>query len=78
MIGAPRCGPVPYDRPRLVSCALSQDIRINGLLHPIVVHRGQIVDGRLLACRERDIEPRFVESADAGEKSLGICGAVDL
>lgn len=42
---------------------LAADIRANGLLHPIAVHEGQLVDGRnrLLACREAGIEPRFAE-----------------
>jgi hypothetical protein len=42
---------------------LAADIEANGLLHAIVLHEGQIVDGRnrLLACREAGVEPRFVE-----------------
>jgi hypothetical protein len=42
---------------------LAADIRANGLLHPIAVHEGQLVDGRnrLLACREAGVEPRFAE-----------------
>jgi hypothetical protein len=42
---------------------LSRDIETNGLLYPIVVHEGQIVDGkaRLLACQDTGTEPRFIE-----------------
>ena len=42
---------------------LEQDIMDNGLVNPIVVHNGQLVDGRnrLLACREARVEPRFVQ-----------------
>jgi hypothetical protein len=42
---------------------LAADIKSNGLLSAIVLHEGQIVDGRnrLLACREAGVEPRFVE-----------------
>ncbi len=40
-----------------------EDIRQNGLIEAIVIHDGQIVDGRqrLLACREVGQEPRFIE-----------------
>jgi hypothetical protein len=42
---------------------LGDDIRANGLVHPIVVHEGQIVDGRnrLLACKDVGVEPRYIE-----------------
>jgi len=42
---------------------LQCDIEQNGLLNPIVVHEGQIVDGRnrLLACRQAKVDPVFVE-----------------
>lgn len=42
---------------------LAVDITANGLLNPIVVHDGQIVDGRnrLIACRSVGVEPRFVQ-----------------
>lgn len=41
------------------------DIRANGLLHPIVLHEGKILDGRhrYRACLEIGAEPRFVEFA---------------
>lgn len=48
---------------------LTQSIRENGQLHPIIVHEGQILDGRnrYAACLELGIEPRVVEfeGADA-------------
>lgn len=42
---------------------LAADIKSNGLLSAIVLHGGQIVDGRnrLLACRKAGVEPRFVD-----------------
>ncbi len=42
---------------------LAGDIKANGLVNAIVLHEGQIVDGRnrLLACRSAGIEPRFVQ-----------------
>lgn len=42
---------------------LAADIKSNGLLSAIVIHEGQIVDGRnrLLACRKAGVEPRFVD-----------------
>jgi ParB-like chromosome segregation protein Spo0J len=42
---------------------LAEDIRENGLLHPIVVHDGQVVDGRnrLEGCKRAGVEPVFVE-----------------
>jgi hypothetical protein len=45
---------------------LADDIKANGLIHPVVVHEGQIVDGRnrLLACIDLGVEPRYVEWRD--------------
>ena len=42
---------------------LVADIRANGLLHPITIHQGMVLDGRnrLRACQAARIEPRFVE-----------------
>ncbi len=42
---------------------LTADIGTNGLLNPVVVYEGQVVDGRhrLLACRKAGVEPRTVE-----------------
>jgi hypothetical protein len=42
---------------------LADDIKLRGLLTPIVRHRGKILDGRnrLAACEIAGVEPRFVE-----------------
>ncbi|CFK64675.1 Transcriptional activator%2C adenine-specific DNA methyltransferase [Burkholderia pseudomallei] len=46
--------------------ALKEDIKLNGLLEPIVLYQGRVVDGRhrLLACRELGVNPMFI-SVDA-------------
>jgi N6-adenosine-specific RNA methylase IME4 len=46
----------PFDK-------LVADIRANGLLQPITIHQGMILDGRnrFRACEAAGIEPRFVE-----------------
>lgn len=43
--------------------ALVDDIAAHGLVHPIVLHEGQVLDGRnrLLACRRAGVPPRFIE-----------------
>jgi ParB-like nuclease domain len=50
---------------------LKFDIRDNGLKVPILLWRGQLIDGRhrLRACRELGIEPRF-ETVDCREEEL--------
>lgn len=42
---------------------LAEDIRVNGLAHPIVLKNGQLIDGRNRreACRIAGVEPRTVE-----------------
>ncbi|MFM8537813.1 MAG: ParB N-terminal domain-containing protein, partial [Planctomycetaceae bacterium] len=43
--------------------SLVADIATHGLLHPIVLHRGEVLDGRnrLLACQRAGVVPRFTE-----------------
>lgn len=43
--------------------ALTANIKVNGLLHPITTYDGQIIDGRNRhrACLEAGVEPRFEE-----------------
>jgi hypothetical protein len=45
---------------------LKADIKANGLLMPIVLFEGKVLDGRhrLRACRAVDVEPRFTEGTD--------------
>jgi hypothetical protein len=45
---------------------LSSDIRAHGLIHPVVIHEGQLLDGRnrLLACEEEGVKPRFIDWRD--------------
>ena len=45
---------------------LIADIKAHGLLNPVVMHGGQVLDGRnrLLACHEAGIEPTTVEWRD--------------
>jgi hypothetical protein len=48
---------------------LADDIKKNGLLHPIIVLNGKIVDGRnrLKACKLASVEPRFDPFANGGD-----------
>ena len=45
---------------------LADNIKSNGLTHPIVLHQGEVVDGqnRLIACRIANVKPRFVKWSD--------------
>jgi hypothetical protein len=57
--------------PRLADAELQEladDIKLGGLLHPVVVFRGQILDGRnrLAACEMAGVAPRFTEWAGGG------------
>ena len=61
----PVCALFPLmDEPQLR--ALTEDVRASGLLHPIVIHEGELVDGRnrLEACHRAGVEPRRVNWRD--------------
>ena len=47
---------------------LAQDIKANGLLHPIVRHEGKVIDGRnrLAACQRAGMPPTFIEWSGTG------------
>lgn len=51
---------------------LAEDIRKNGLLEPIVLHEGMILDGRnrFAACELADLQARFVEWDKAGNSPI--------
>lgn len=42
---------------------LAADIKLRGLLNPVVLYQGKVLDGRnrLAACEKAGVEPRFVE-----------------
>lgn len=52
--------------------ALVDDIKQNGLIEPIWLHFGKIIDGRnrYMACIEADVEPRFRTYNGAGDEDL--------
>ena len=58
--------------------ALVDDIRTRGLLEPVTLREGQILDGRnrYRACREAGVEPRFREYE--GDDALGFVIALNL
>lgn len=62
--------------------ALVADIRTNGLIHPIILHEGKILDGRhrYRACADAGVEPRFVTLAEAapGVSPLAFVVATNL
>ena len=53
--------------------ALVADIKANGLLEPITIYEGMILDGRnrLRACEAAGVEPRFVDYD--GDDPLASC-----
>lgn len=56
---------------------LAEDIRRHGLMHPIVVHEGQVLDGRnrLIACRHAGVEPVFVDWSGPGSPTSFVISA---
>jgi len=44
--------------------ALADDIKTNGQIDPIVIYKGQVLDGRnrLAACERADVEPRVIHT----------------
>jgi ParB-like chromosome segregation protein Spo0J len=50
---------------------LAESIRRNGLLHPVMLHEGKIIDGRnrLRACEIAGVEPRFSDWTGDGDPS---------
>ena len=61
--------------PRLGDAELRQlaaDIKANGLLNPVVRHRGKILDGRnrLAACEIAGVKPKFVEWQGTGSPAV--------
>ncbi|MEO8595519.1 MAG: ParB N-terminal domain-containing protein [Candidatus Solibacter sp.] len=57
---------------------LADNIKTHGLLHPVVTHEGQVVDGRhrQLACKMAGVEPRFVDWRDVYSGSMSLCSWV--
>src|SRR5262245_17816598 len=47
---------------------LADDIKLRGLLNPVVLHQGQVLDGRnrLAACELAGVAPRFTEWSGGG------------
>lgn len=50
---------------------LVDDIRRQGLLHPVITHEGMVLDGRnrLVACRKAGVVPRFEPWKGGGDQS---------
>ena len=62
--------------PRLADAELQEladDIKLRGLLHPVVVFHGQVPDGRnrLAACELAGVAPRFTDWAGGGSPARG-------
>ncbi len=69
--GAIRIHPAAEIFPLMPEAALdelAEDIKANGLLHPIVKHNGQVIDGRnrLAACQRAGVKPTFVDWTGTG------------
>jgi ParB family chromosome partitioning protein len=59
---------------------LSEDIRENGLLNPIVLFESKVLDGRnrLLACKAAGVEPTFTEWVQNGVSAVAWVVSVNL
>src|SRR5262245_53163976 len=55
---------------------LAEDIRHRGQLHPVVMHQGQVLDGRnrLAACEIAGVEPRFTDWTGTGSPTEWVIG----
>jgi hypothetical protein len=63
---------IPAMQPREY-VSLVEDIRQRGLISPIVIHKGKIIDGRMryLACRDAGVLPQFVQYSDYNQQYNG-------
>lgn len=54
--------------------ALAADIASVGLMHPVVLYQGQVLDGRnrLLACQKAGVEPTFIEHEGDDASALAL------
>jgi hypothetical protein len=54
--------------------ALAEDIRANGLVHPIILHDNRVLDGRnrLKACEMAGVEPRFTVWQENGSPTAWV------
>ena len=59
----PPCLPLVPPNGKLELRELADDIKARGLLNPIVLYQGKVLDGRsrLAACKLAGVEPRFLE-----------------
>lgn len=60
--------------------ALSEDIKANGLRHPIVLYEGEVLDGRnrLLACERVGAEPTFTEYEGDAAGALAMVESLNI
>jgi ParB-like chromosome segregation protein Spo0J len=79
LIEAPPAGPAPHPICLLIPSAdedelqdLSNDIRAHGLIDPVVLFEGMILDGRsrAAACQRAGVAPRYVQFGGSREDAL--------